>query len=266
VEKAPTLVEVRPLTRSSSTTGATYSRDPGVEAQIEEALNLQPEELLEKASAGNTRDGAYLKEETLVYLIREHHRKGERRLVEGLAEALLSRSTPYIRGKLRTLGADRLEDAESEVVEMLFTRILDFESDRGDFFQVRYWAFLNRLLADEFRKQVGQLKKVKDDVAPDWIHGSEPSDDGEAGSHYVPPAHAGGLRQDQQVLLKEALGALDEPYRTLVVLRYYDGWPVESNDPEELTISKHFNKTPRTIRNWLAAADERLMEWREGKR
>lgn len=265
MHEASAPVEIRPLTRASKETGQLYRRDPQVEQQITEALTLDPAALVERAAVTSREDPRFLNEETLVYMIREYHDRKQPALVGDLTEALLRRCSPYIEGQLRKLGADRQEDASNDVVEMLFTRILDPSSDRGDFLQVRFWPFLNRMIADTFRRQLGLMKKAGQEVAPDWVHGAEPAGDAEPDGHYIAPVPSHGLSQEQRALMEDALAHLDEPYRTLVVLRYYDDWPVESNDPSVLTISRYYAKTPRTIRNWLNTADEQLRAWREGE-
>jgi len=62
----------------------------------------------------------------------------------------------------------------------------------------------------------------------------------------------------------DGLNSIEEPYRTVFVLRYYHGWPTEDDDPTVPTISRYFNKTPRTIRNYLRRADDALVAWRGG--
>jgi DNA-directed RNA polymerase specialized sigma24 family protein len=260
---SPARPEVKPLTRASKETGQPYRRDSGVEDQIAEALVFDPDALRSRAQNSDKEDAHYLKEEALVYLIRENHLKGQQTLSEGLSEVLLGRCLPFIKAKVRHLGVDHAEEAEGAVVEALFSRILDPTSDRGDFLQVRFWAFLDRLLSDATRKQLRLLREAKMQDNPDWVSGREPRDD-ESGEHQSKPAAAGGVSAEYKMLIRDALAALQEPYRTLVVLRYYDSWPIESSDPQEPTISKYFNKTPRTIRNWMAAADDKLREWREG--
>jgi DNA-directed RNA polymerase specialized sigma24 family protein len=63
---------------------------------------------------------------------------------------------------------------------------------------------------------------------------------------------------EDQVSINDALESLDEPLRTVFFLRYKYLMQVESIDPNEPTLSNHFDKTPRTIRNWLKKADEIL--------
>ncbi len=64
------------------------------------------------------------------------------------------------------------------------------------------------------------------------------------------------------LLYREALALLDEPMRTAFVLRHYEGWPIEDRDETVPTISRYFNKTPRTIRNWMTTAEQALAAWR----
>ncbi len=63
---------------------------------------------------------------------------------------------------------------------------------------------------------------------------------------------------EDQVLINDALESLDEPLRTVFILRYKYNMQVESIDPNEPTLRNHFDKTPRPIRNWLKKADEIL--------
>ena len=66
---------------------------------------------------------------------------------------------------------------------------------------------------------------------------------------------------DTQLLTDEALALLEPNVRTAFLLRA-EGWPVEDRDPSVPTISRLFGKTSRTIRYWLAQADEQLAAWR----
>jgi DNA-directed RNA polymerase specialized sigma24 family protein len=63
-------------------------------------------------------------------------------------------------------------------------------------------------------------------------------------------------------LLKDALKGMPAPARSAFILHRAYGLPIESNDPAELTVSRYFGKTSRTIRNWLRSAEEHLRVWR----
>jgi DNA-directed RNA polymerase specialized sigma24 family protein len=258
-------VGIRPLTRVSEKTGEVYRREADVEQQIAELSAMSLPDLLIRVDTAGRDDAGHVKEEALVYLIRENYMRGQRRTVEELSAVLLTRCEGHIRSMLYGLSAEHLEEAEDEVVENLFERILDRTSDRGDFLQVRFWTFLTRLATDASRKHLTLMKKTARDVAPEWIHGAEPADEPQGDTHYVAPVAAGGLNMEERVLLNEALASLDEPYRTLVVLRHYYDWPIEGDDPDVPTISGYFGRTPRTIRNWMNTAQDRLRAWREGE-
>ena len=80
-----------PLTRTNSN-GDVYQRHSVVDRQIQEALALYAEELHKRAAIGDDRSPDFLKEETLVYLIRHYHKmRGSpvpQRLVRMLADPL----------------------------------------------------------------------------------------------------------------------------------------------------------------------------------
>ena len=58
-----------PLTRNNKD-GVVYQRSPQVDKQIKSALGLDPKELVRRSSMKERKSPDFLKEETLVYLIR----------------------------------------------------------------------------------------------------------------------------------------------------------------------------------------------------
>jgi DNA-directed RNA polymerase specialized sigma24 family protein len=239
-----------------------YRREPAVEEQIRAALRSDPAALVERAAVRDQASPVYLREECLVYLVREFALQGEAAHVATLSEALLGRCTRFIHGRLLVLGAQAAEDAYCEVVARLFDLILDVGSDRGDFLQVRFWVALEKMVISAFGRQVKEQARTRRHVPLTAL----PGEDGDEDEQHVAPGtlQAGEPRSapDQALLVREALAALDEPYRTAVILRHYEGWPIEDRDPTVPTISRYFNKTPRTIRNWMATAEEALAAWR----
>ena len=253
-------VMLEPLTRRNAD-GEAYQRSATVENQIQDALKLAPEELRRRLQETHEPSPDYVKEESLVYLIRHFRQAKDRQRVNELSECLLNRCAKWIYSKLRGLEADARDDGYSEVVQALFSRILDLTSDRGDFIQVRFWTVLQRLTVDAFRKQVNQQNL-------EWTGGYD-QDRIDAltkqGAVMVPTVSAVRSVESEatdKILIEAALQQLEEPYRATFILRHYYGWPIENQNPDIQTISRHFGKTPRTIRNWLARADECLAAWR----
>ena len=254
----------QPLTRRNAN-DQIYQRLAVVDRQINEALGLDDEELRSRLEAREEESPAFLKEESLVYLIRHHHGAGNRELVNDLAEFLLKRCATWIDGKLSGLRTDLREDGNAGVVAEVFERILDLASDRGDFLQVRFWKGIERITVDVFRKQVKQF-----DTESSGDYDQAAIDDlTQRGAVVVPTAFAGRPVESKavdNVLIEAALHQLEEPILSAYLLRYHMEWPIEDKDPAVQTISQHFGKTPRTIRNWLSKADVILEAWRGEQR
>ena len=249
-----------PLTRRNKD-GDVYQRLATVDRQIQDTLKLDPEELRKCLEVRDEASSYFLKEETLVYLIRHSRKVGDRQRANDLSTCLVNRCAKLIHGRLGILGADVRDDGYSEVVEELFARILDLESNRGDFLQVRFWVVLERLTIQAFRKLVKQSKSESSSA-----YDGEDTDSLVRMGRVVGAATISHRSTESEViensLIREALSQLEEPFRSAYILRHYSEWPIEDQDPTVQTISRHFGKTSRTIRNWLARAEKSLATWR----
>ena len=259
-------MEIRSLTRQKKD-GTPYHRPPEIERQIVEVLPLEGSELLHRAKLDDQASADYLKEETFVYLIREHLRTDNRQLAEQLVEVLLRRCTTRIHNRLRPLSPEDVKDAYQDVVLKLFGWIVDLDDDRADYFQVRFWSGLKTLTIDTFERYLGDMKRSRRheiqrgaavDADPD---GRDPIQE-LPNSDLLPDERFEIIEAIDEVAI-QAIAQLDEPIRTAFVMRHYWDWPIESTDPDTRTISHYFGKTPRTIRNWLDKAQQKLAAWRE---
>ena len=255
-----TLCLPEPLTRRNAD-GEIYQRQPVVNGQIQEALRLGHEELRRRSEIKDKLSPEYLQEESLVFLIRHFHKEGNRPRVNELSKCLLTRCSKLIVRKLDSLKADLRDEGYWDVVDELFARILDLDSDRGDFLQVRFWAVLKRLAIQVFRKYLKQSELE--------LHADDKGEDTDTFTfnHEIPASRTSESRTAELeaiewTLIHEALSQLEDPFRSAFLLRYFYQWPIEDQNSDVRTISQHFNKTPRTIRNWLARAEECLAAWR----
>lgn len=255
-------MEVQPLTRCDSS-GVPYQRLPAVTAQIERALGLSTDNLLEHARMSDSCSPLYLQEESLVYLIRHFRQGGCGAVVEHLSEVLYSRIADWIKSRLRALGHENLEDGFSNVVFDVFDGILDVNSDGSDFFQVRFWLALQRKTISIYRRA---QKQYEVDMELEAATAALPrDDDDEPVNRTDNPWEAipdQQLLPEQQVLVAEGVSSIDEPYRTAYILHDIMRFQVESRYPNKPTVSTMLGKTSRTIRNWLAKAEEQLENWR----
>lgn len=262
IEEVQAGVPVRSLTHCNDA-GEIYQRAASIQSQIEAALTLTSSQLIERAQISDDKSSEYFQEECLVYLIREFHRGGDYPVVDNLAKILIQRCKSMIYGGLRTLGLDTVDDAFSDVILDVFTDILDLESDRGDFLQVRFGVVLKRRIIGVYNRQVKRIKEVKDSISLSSVAGydAEGIDDVRISTSSEDVADL-SISMEQRLLYQEGLSTLKDPYRTAFILRYYEGWQIDSKDSSVPTLSRFFNKTPRTIHAWLAHAEDMLECWR----
>lgn len=275
----PLAVTLEPLTRRNRH-GDLYTRDPDVERQIAEALTLRQEALRMRVAINDRGSPDYLKEECLVYLLRHYHRgDGDEGRVSDIAAALVRRNTRIIRRHLRSLGAEALEEGYSEVVARLFRKILDVATDKADFFQVRFWFAMKRICIQVFDTLLAQRDRGRKEVPLSDVPGYDDDEYAEPETKPLrlteedkrrvsaPSNESAIIESDlRREARRVALTQLEEPFRSAYMLRHCHGWPVEHQDPTVRTISRHFGRTPRTIRNWLTTAEETLARWRGGQK
>jgi hypothetical protein len=249
---------VEPLTHCNLK-GAPYLRLPSVEAQIAQARALGPADLGARAQLVDKSDPRYVQEETLAYLIRRAHRAAEDMLVNDLAEVLVERCTHYLKATLRRLHREKLEEVIADTLAEIAEKLVEPEgSDAGDFLQVRFWVVVKRIGWAAYKRAVEEIQRESLFVKLEPTTAG-PAGDEERALEIADPVTA---PVDTQLLNDEALSLLEPNIREAFVLKV-EGWPIEDRDPNIMTISKHFGKTSRTIRNWIAEAEKQLAAWRD---
>lgn len=248
----------KPLTRRNRKREL-YLRLPEVEDQIAVALQLDVTDLLERASISGHKLKGFFQEECLVYMIRHYYLAENHKVVSKLFELLMSRCIGFAYERLVSLGEDKKDEAYREVIKHLVDNILEFETGKGDYFQVRFWVGLERLAISEFGRQLRIIKEDQDLVSLDNMCNEE-----DRGLLKDMPDTS--LSQEELTLCKDAIGTLKDPQRTAFLLRYYHGWPIESKDANCESISSYYDVDPRTVRNWLSQAEKDLQKWGKGER
>ncbi len=112
-------------------------------------------------------------DDSLVYLIREYKGKDRNSVVNDLTRILLQRCAKFINNRLKILGQDTVEEAFHDVIQEMFTQILDLNSDRGDFLQVRFWAALKVIVISTFNRYKKRLEEAKNTVPLSSLAGYE---------------------------------------------------------------------------------------------
>ena len=251
--------ELKPLTHRGAD-GETYRRVPKVESEIQGALHIKATDWLARIGINDTEHPYFVSEECLVYVLRGALSASQSDLVDAVTVALYERVEKRIYGYVYKTNFPEYyrEEAAADMVGDLFMKLSNLETDACDFAQVRFWMYLKRLSSESRDKY---LRYESNDRETDFI--DAPSGDDEtvneikaSESEYSTVDWADG---------QKALEILPEPLRTAYILRNGKNWQIESLEPNVPTLSKHFGKTERTIRNWLVRAEKMLSEWREAQ-
>jgi DNA-directed RNA polymerase specialized sigma24 family protein len=261
-------VQIPPLTRRNSK-GETLARTEVVSDQIATALGLDRRALLARLAVLDHKSVEYLNPECLVFLFRHFHAESDTGMAESVASALLKQCGYHIRKKLSTLDNPAArKDAFDDVVTQVFKTALDLGSDAGDYAQVRFWRWLNRIILKAFARAVRNEKR-QNRSKPLSAVGEEADEDDDlesGGSAISEDILDPSAWPDQQAMLGDAMKALSSmkpKYAEAFLLRHYHGMQIEDKDENVPTISRYFGKTPETIRNWLALAEQALLQWRK---
>jgi hypothetical protein len=100
----------------------------------------------------------WIQEETLVYFLRQHHRRNEADTAWRLAEILIERSIKFIRrqvGVWKSLTQDNQEECIRDVMEQMILDLFNSEPN-CEFWEIRFWLCLKRRLlnrAQKYRRQ-----------------------------------------------------------------------------------------------------------------
>lgn len=248
--------------------GVAYQRAAEVEHQIRAVARLRPDQLRARASITESSDPDFLKEEALVYLIRRFLRE-QPRLASDLSEALIRRCGRILDAHLRKLGPEAAAEGYRDGIERLFRPILDLKGSGADFLEVRFWVAMERIAIRVFHEQLKRVQAQQRTVPITSLPGYDQDDaeDVRRARRRTGDLEGVDLPEDppalQDSVIRDAVSRIRDPnHRSAFLLRHYYGWPIEDQDPTVRTISRHFDKDPRTIRNWLKAAEKDLNEWR----
>ena len=123
-----------------------------------------------------------------------------------------------------------------------------------------FWSYLKARAIDVCRERIGELENPEESLdAP--ILGEEGEEAGSALAQ-VPDY---SLTPEQMLLLKVGLAHLTPHLRQVFIMAHALEMKIESKDPNEKTISRHFGVTEKTVRNWLKEAERLLAPFREDR-
>lgn len=246
-----------PLFRTSRADGEIYQRLPAVEQQIAAVLQFNSRQIARQMLITQRDDRDFLAEETLIHFLRAAVRAGEFDFADEITGALYRRIQKSVQRQCRKIFANAAiaHDCAADALGELFAELYDDDRTRADFAEVRFGLFLKRIV----NRSVGKYLK-RQRLENDFEFLDEAPADEDAPKQIAAP---GEISTFDRYDAKKALALLPEPVRTAFILRHKYGLQIESANGSEMTIAKYFDKTERTIRNWLRRADRILEELRQ---
>lgn len=231
--------DLRPLKRG-------YDREPAVEEEIRLLASLPETEFWRRMTLQDYREPNCPRLESMVYFIRLFESRRQSETAWKIVEFLTTRIGRTILKKLNAsvrCSEDQREELQDALITKLYTEWMSLDAGH-EFWEVRFWVCLDRNLMDVIKKfrhhdqKIVSLAPLNDEKEEDPINrlpdtGSDPLSEVEIGL---------------------ALASLAEPYRTTIYLHVIEQWTEEQ-------IARYFNKTSRTVRNYLARAKACLREW-----
>ncbi|MDF0695890.1 DNA-binding response regulator [Rhizobium sp. MC63] len=245
--------DIAPL-RKRRLTGELYERDGKVEILIAELAALPRDELIGRAAITKRSDPGYVPSECLVYFIRASRHDNNEAWFERLYRILMER---VLRSVPKSESSDgRTESLTRSVVrDKVFSRFVEILSadrasyvDKLDFFEVRFdgavasfrrdaqeqvWRDENRSKPLEYDEESGELAAEVEAAA--GVH------DPFAASDFDDPTYRSRL--------DAAIEALP-PEQIRIIHMLKEGFPIDSKEPDVMTIAKALGRSEKTIRTY----------------
>jgi hypothetical protein len=238
---------VSPL-RKSDDDGNLYTRLAAIEAKLAELLDTPRDELAERCLIRSTSDPGYIPHECLVYLVRATKRDNNQRWFETLFRELsrrVLRKLPKPQQSERSTDSDLRERVHGHFQELI---ALDRQGycDKLDFFEIRFDSALARLKVSVGRKLYRHSSRRTDLDDPET--GELRADVEKAVGSYNPFRDDDFSDPHYRSQLDAAIAQLPPEQREIIeMLRL--GIPMDSKDPNVVSIAATLNCVEKTVRN-----------------
>jgi hypothetical protein len=246
-------VLITPL-RKRRLSGELYERDAAIEALLGELVVLSRDALIARAEIRTRSHADYVPSECLVYFIRASRRDNNEAWFERLYKILIERV-------LRSLPRSQSSDGKSEsltnglVRDKVFGRFVELLSEdrtahvgKLDYFEVRFDGALASLRRDaqekawreENRSQPLEYDEESGELSPE-VEAAAGAHDPFAVSNFDDPSYRSSL--------EAAINALP-PEQSRIIYMLRQGFPIDSKEPEVMTIAKALGRSEKTVRTY----------------
>ena len=237
---------IQPL-RKISLKGEVYARLANIEAKLVDIVALPRDEIAVRCLVHDDNDPDYIPSECLMYLIRENRTDQQGKYFETVYKALTERvltALPLAENTDLTEGNIRYETF-GRFTELLAKDRMDY-LEKLDFFEIRFQSALATLRADVERKAYTD-KKRSAILEFDHDTGRFSEEVERAARDFNPFESEENDDSDYRLRLDKAIDSLPAMQKAIVEMMR-KGIPIDSIDPEAVTIAKTLGKVEKTIR------------------
>lgn len=282
---------VEPL-RKRRLNGTLYQRRPAVERELQHLDRLNLADVVARARTAASQGQHAVSSEALVHILRREVRTARTDgptagSIDALTSILIQRCVKILTRKLA--GYDEI-DREAILAEMT-DRVIDAiaeDQDLYDYAEVNFNDWLMHRWLDTYRKHRRKAKRTErlgdavEDLSDDeaeLVHADEEGQDhntpeavcalneAREKAKLPPQIDSADLSPEDRYRIAKIVSKADLPRDILYAFlaHYYLEMQIESNDPKQHTLVKHFGKSEKTIRLWIKRAEKAFIELREAK-
>lgn len=281
---------VEPL-RKRTRDGKSYKRRPEVEDELECLEKFDLKEVIARARVGEENDKPFLSSEALVHILRREVRIGvpdgpTHGAIDALASLLINRCTKILKRRLRQYDELAQEEIADGVMKSLMDDVLQ-DGEKADYAEINFNHWLARNRSDAVRKQkrkanrfiqFGDTVADLEEIEAQIVREGEPVEAShsdtpelllslkEARERGSLPSIMEAMRFSEAELHRIAEAATRAQLQAEMLyafLAHHLGVNVESEDADEYTLVKHFDKSEKTIRSWIKRAEKVFAELRK---
>jgi len=243
---------IKPL-RKRTLEGVTYKRNVSVEKILEELHVLSREEVLTRLSITNRSDPRFVPSECLVHLVRSTRLDNSDRYFRKLYVLLMTRVVKALPradsadGKTTSLPLARIRDAVVSKLNLLLSSDRTAYSEALDYFEVRFDGALANARKDASEPVWRENRRTVPLELDEEIGAGEEVETAMGG--FDPFAASEYEDKDYRLKLDAAIDTLPQEQKRIVEM-LLQGFLIESEDSNVLTISKALGKSEKTIRTY----------------
>lgn len=265
------MLEEPPPLRKRRHDGTLYTRRPSTERCIRGLSDLPQDEFVRRAAIRDRRHADYVPSEVVMHRLRATRRNNHPRVFDQLYRIVRDRIALACPRAVSTRAGCSVEvapltDLRDRVVDHVIELIVldrDDYQEGLDIYEVVFDAAVARRRDDAYRRYY-RGTSVREDL--------EALDESEASEALEEPSADGMLQKllreegdDDRIDLRRAIDALPERERRVIIMILV-GYKIESQGPDEVTVSSALGCTPKTARARRDSAIRKLRAWlgREG--